>query len=49
MPVRKPLEGLANSRGEKNEMKLGREGKTAIATCGSKGIGPKTVSAARRI
>jgi hypothetical protein len=30
-------------------MKLGSEGKTFIATCGSKGIGWDTVSAARKI
>jgi hypothetical protein len=49
MPVRKPLEGLANSHGEKNEMKLGSEGKIAIVAGGSKGIGRETVSAARKI
>jgi hypothetical protein len=30
-------------------MKLGFEGKIAIATCGSKGIGLDTVPAARKI
>jgi hypothetical protein len=34
---------------KKNEMKLGSEGKTAIATCGSNGIGWDAVSAAGRI
>ena len=30
-------------------MKLGSEGKIAIATCGNKGIGLGTMSAARKI
>jgi hypothetical protein len=49
MPVCKPLEGLVNSHGRKNEMKLGREGDAAIVTCGSNGIGPEIMLAAGRI